>query len=102
MRVWGEAQRPRAYDGRAPDVFRSGRWVPMRCHALDDEVDFCIVGTGAGGGTLACKLAEYGFSVVALEAGHTGAHDAAPIARKLLDTWVKDDDNPGVVAGASP
>ena len=39
---------------------------------------------------------------VALEAGHTGAHDAAPIARKLLDTWVKDDDNPGAVAGASP
>ena len=40
--------------------------------------------------------------IVALEAGHTGAHDAAPIARKLLDTWVKDDDNPGAVAGASP
>ena len=28
-----------------------------------------IVGTGAGGGTLACKLAEYGFSVVAFDAG---------------------------------
>jgi choline dehydrogenase-like flavoprotein len=32
-------------------------------------VDFAIVGTGAGGGTLACKLAEAGFSVVAFDAG---------------------------------
>ena len=32
-------------------------------------MDFVIVGTGAGGGTLACKLAEAGFSVVALDAG---------------------------------
>ena len=28
-----------------------------------------IVGTGAGGGTLACRLAELGFSVIALDAG---------------------------------
>jgi choline dehydrogenase-like flavoprotein len=60
---------PRAIDGRAPDVFRPGAWVPMQCHGDEDEVDFVIVGTGAGGGTLACKLAEYGFSVVALDAG---------------------------------
>ena len=60
---------PRAKNGRAPDVMRIGGWVPMRCHADDEEVDFAIVGTGAGGGTLACKLAEYGFSVVALDAG---------------------------------
>jgi len=33
--------------------------------------------------------------VVALEAGHTGAHDAAPIARRMLDEWVKDDDDGG-------
>src|SRR5581483_5761066 len=31
--------------------------------------DFCIVGTGAGGGVLAQRLARFGFSVVALEAG---------------------------------
>ncbi len=61
---------PRAKDGRAPDVFRAGGWIPMRCHRDQDEVDFVIVGTGAGGGTLACKLAEAGFSVVALDAGH--------------------------------
>ena len=34
-----------------------------------DEVDFAIVGTGAGGGTLAALLAEQGFSVVAFDAG---------------------------------
>ena len=34
--------------------------------ADDEPVDFAIVGTGAGGGTLACRLAEAGFSVVGL------------------------------------
>jgi choline dehydrogenase-like flavoprotein len=41
----------------------------MRCYADDEEVDFAIVGTGAGGGTLAARLAEAGFSVVAFDAG---------------------------------
>jgi choline dehydrogenase-like flavoprotein len=35
----------------------------------EEEVDFLIVCTGAGGGTLACKLAEAGFSVIAMDAG---------------------------------
>jgi choline dehydrogenase-like flavoprotein len=60
---------PRAMHGRAPDVFHEGGWVPMREYAESDEVDFAIVGTGAGGGTLACRLAELGFSVVAFDAG---------------------------------
>jgi choline dehydrogenase-like flavoprotein len=60
---------PRTGRGRAPDVFRRGAWVPMREYTETDEVDFVIVGTGAGGGTLACKLAEHGFSVVAMDAG---------------------------------
>lgn len=60
---------PRAAHGRAPDVFTVGGWVPMREYRESDEVDFAIVGTGAGGGTLACKLAEAGFSVVAFDAG---------------------------------
>ncbi|HEX2079876.1 MAG TPA: GMC family oxidoreductase [Longimicrobium sp.] len=60
---------PRAAAGRAPDVFRRGGWVPMRMYDERDEVDFAIVGTGAGGGTLACRLAEAGFRVVAFEAG---------------------------------
>ncbi len=60
---------PRAVECRAPDVFRNGGWVPMRSYRDDDEVDFAIVGTGAGGGTLACKLASAGFRVVAFDAG---------------------------------
>ena len=60
---------PRARGGRAPDPLRHGAWMPMREYADEDEVDFAIVGTGAGGGTLACKLAEAGFSVVGLDAG---------------------------------
>lgn len=60
---------PRAIGGRAPDVFRPGGWVPMREYRENDPVDFAIVGTGAGGGTLACRLAEAGFSVVAVDAG---------------------------------
>ncbi|MBP2298961.1 GMC family oxidoreductase [Azospirillum picis] len=63
------AEAPRACHGRAPDVFVPGGWVPMREHGEDEPVDFAIVGTGAGGGTLACKLAEAGFSVVAFDAG---------------------------------
>ncbi|MBK8210101.1 MAG: GMC family oxidoreductase [Rhodospirillales bacterium] len=62
-------QTPRAKDGRAPDVFHEGGWIPMREYRETDEVDFVLVGTGAGGGTLACRLAEAGFSVVALDAG---------------------------------
>ncbi|NEX64597.1 GMC family oxidoreductase [Noviherbaspirillum galbum] len=60
---------PRAKEGRAPDIFTPGGWMPMRSHAGDDAVDFAIVGAGAGGATLACKLAEAGFSVVVFDAG---------------------------------
>jgi choline dehydrogenase-like flavoprotein len=63
------AETPRATGGRAPDVFERGGWLEMREYRLDEEVDFLIIGTGAGGGTLAGKLAEHGFSVVALDAG---------------------------------
>lgn len=62
-------QSPRATDGRAPDVMTPDGWVPMREYPESEAVDFAIVGTGAGGGTLACKLAEGGFSVVAFDAG---------------------------------
>ncbi|WP_234775497.1 GMC family oxidoreductase [Paraburkholderia tropica] len=60
---------PRGKAGHAPDVFRRGGWIPMREYPHDEAVDFAIVGTGAGGATLACKLAEAGFSVVAFDAG---------------------------------
>ncbi|HEY1933242.1 MAG TPA: GMC family oxidoreductase [Acetobacteraceae bacterium] len=60
---------PRGKDGRAPDPLRVGGWMPMREYPENEPVDFAIVGTGAGGGTLACRLAEHGFSVVAFDAG---------------------------------
>lgn len=41
----------------------------MREYRPTDLVDFCIVGTGAGGGVLAQRLARFGFSVVCIEAG---------------------------------
>ncbi len=62
-------ERVRAKDGRAPDVFEPGGWTAMREYREDEAVDFAVVGTGAGGGTLACRLAEKGFSVVAFDAG---------------------------------
>jgi choline dehydrogenase-like flavoprotein len=60
---------PRGRNGRAPDVMRVGGWMPMRRYRENEPVDFAIVGTGAGGATLACRLAEHGFSVVAFDAG---------------------------------
>jgi penicillin-binding protein 2 len=39
--------------------------------------------------------------VVALEAGHSGAADAAPIARKILDGWLKYVDDTRRVAGGA-
>jgi hypothetical protein len=60
---------PRAVDGRAPDVFTRGGWTQMREYSDDEEVDFVVVGTGAGGGTLTARLGEQGFKVVALDAG---------------------------------
>lgn len=68
-RQHGRQHLPRGCDGRAPDPLRVGGWSPMRMYRDDDPVDFVIIGTGAGGGTLACRLAEHGFSVVALDAG---------------------------------
>ena len=63
------SNRPAQAMGGRPTCSVPARWVPMREYRESEAVDFVIVGTGAGGGTLACKLAEYGFSVVALDAG---------------------------------
>jgi choline dehydrogenase-like flavoprotein len=60
---------PRAKDGRAPDIFTRGGWRPMRQHDDAEAVDFAIVGAGAGGATLAARLAEAGFSVILFDAG---------------------------------
>jgi choline dehydrogenase-like flavoprotein len=53
-------------------VHLSSNWVldgEMREYAPREAVDFCIIGSGAGGGVLAQRLARFGFSVVVLEAG---------------------------------
>ncbi len=60
---------PRATGGRAPDVFKVGGWVPMAQFREDEEVDFVVVGTGAGGGPVITGLAEAGFSVIGFDAG---------------------------------
>ncbi len=97
---------PRAKDGRAPDVFSEGGWVPMREYRDDDEVDFAIVGTGAGGGTLAARLAEKGFSVVALDAGpyfrpmeDFASDETAQNQLYWMDPRVVDGDNPITMGG---
>ena len=38
-------------------------------YALDDAVDFVIIGSGSAGGILAKELATNGFKVVVLEQG---------------------------------
>ena len=66
-----------------------------------DEVDIVIVGCGAGGGTLAQRLARAGWSVVALDAG--------PFWDPETD-WVSDErgshslywTDPRVISGADP
>ena len=41
----------------------------MARHALDDDSVAVVIGSGAGGGTLANELCQKGFKVVLLEAG---------------------------------
>ena len=97
---------PRAIHGRAPDVFRVGGWIPMREHAEHEAVDFAIVGTGAGGGTLTCRLAELGFSVVAFDAGpffrpleDFASDETEQTKLYWLDHRVVDGDNPITMGG---
>ncbi len=96
----------RAANGRAPDVMTSGAWSPMREYLQDEEVDFLVVGSGAGGGTLAARLAEHGFSVVVLEAGEYfrplddfASDETAQNKLYWLDKRVCDGDNPLQMGG---
>jgi choline dehydrogenase-like flavoprotein len=68
---WMGARRPPENDSAfLLDVHR--RAVPterMRRYRDDDEVDLVIIGCGAGGGTLAQRLARRGWRIVVLEKG---------------------------------
>jgi choline dehydrogenase-like flavoprotein len=97
---------PRAANGRAPDVFRPGGWVPMREYARDEPVDFVVVGTGAGGGPLIARLAESGFSVIGFDAGpyFRPLEDFASDEREQeklywTDERIVDGDNPITMGG---
>ena len=99
-------QAPRAVNGRAPDVFHVGGWIPMREYPEQEEVDFAIVGTGAGGGTLACRLAELGFSVVAFDAGpffrpleDFASDETEQTKLYWLDHRISDGENPITLGG---
>ena len=80
-----------------PHQLRDG----MRQYSENDEVDIVIVGCGAGGGTLAQRLARAGWRVVALDAG--------PFWDPETD-WVSDErgshslywTEPRLISGADP
>jgi choline dehydrogenase-like flavoprotein len=97
---------PRAINGRAPDVLRVGGWVPMRQFSDDELVDFVVIGTGAGGAPLTARLAESGFSVVAIDAGpywrpleDFASDEFEQTKLYWTDERIVDGDNPIVMGG---
>jgi choline dehydrogenase-like flavoprotein len=46
----------------------------MRQYTPTTEVDFVVIGSGAGGGIMAKQLSQAGFSVVVLEQGGWGKY----------------------------
>ncbi|KAJ7157651.1 hypothetical protein C8R43DRAFT_1125323 [Mycena crocata] len=44
--------------------------IPTCPDRSDSEFDFVVVGSGVGGGPVAARLAEHGFSVLVVDAGH--------------------------------
>ncbi len=59
-----DAERTRQH---LPDELRIVPFVPTQETTL--QADVCVVGSGAGGGTIAAKLAQAGYKVIVLEAG---------------------------------
>ena len=80
-RARAERRRQARADRLPEDVLRR-RTRPHAAGAEGLEWDYVIVGSGAGGGTLAARLAEAGMRVFLLEAGgDPRASDAARHAR---------------------
>jgi hypothetical protein len=76
--------RPRAAGPATPTDTAPARAVRRSAQAFDPE--YIVVGSGAGGGTVAARLAERGFRVLVLEAGGDprSATDTAGEARDRL------------------
>jgi monoamine oxidase len=65
------ASAPPRPDGRAPEprTRKPTRAPAAQPAAPKNDADYIVVGSGAGGGTLAARLAEEGYTVLLLEAG---------------------------------
>jgi choline dehydrogenase-like flavoprotein len=66
--------------------------MPMRQFSPSTQVDFVVIGSGAGGAVMAKELAIAGFSVVVLEQGGWGAygHEQDYIKDELLHMYSAD------------
>ena len=56
-------------------------------HAFDFNPEYIVIGSGAGGGTVAARLAEAGYRVLVLEAGPDPASAPAASRRSNADDY---------------